>query len=162
MTMLAAALRLVNLAHPHQIMFDETYYVKDAWSLWNLGHEATWGDGADTQLLSGDDSAMRTAGSFVVHPPLGKWIIALGMAATGPGSSFGWRATTAILGSLTVLLVYLVALQLTRSRTVAFIAGGLLAIDGLGIVMSRIALLDGILTFFLLLGVLFVLWDRQR
>src|SRR5690606_552314 len=73
-----------------------------------------------------------------------------------------WRVTTAILGSLTVLLVYLVALQLTRSRTVAFIAGGLLAIDGLGIVMSRIALLDGILTFFLLLGVLFVLWDRQR
>src|SRR5690606_17549053 len=99
---------------------------------------------------------------FVVHPPLGKWIIALGMAAMGPGSSFGWRVMTAILGSLTVLLVYLVALQLTRSRTVAGIAGGLLAIDGLGIVMSRIALLDGILTFFILLGALFVLLDRRR
>lgn len=161
-TLLAAALRLVNLAHPHQIMFDETYYVKDSWSLWNFGYEAKWGDGADTQLLTGDDSAMQTAGSFVVHPPLGKWIIALGMAATSPDSSFGWRVTTAILGALTVLLVYLVALQLTRSRPVAFIAGGLLAIDGLGIVMSRIALLDGILTFFILLGVLFVLRDRQR
>ncbi|MDQ0615828.1 dolichyl-phosphate-mannose-protein mannosyltransferase [Microbacterium sp. W4I4] len=161
-TLLAAALRLINLAHPHQIMFDETYYVKDSWSLWNLGYEAKWGDGADTQLLTGDDSALQAEGSFVVHPPLGKWIIALGMAAMGPGSSFGWRVTTALLGSLTVLLVYLVALQLTRSRTVASIAAGLLAIDGLGIVMSRIALLDGILTFFILLGALFVLKDRQR
>src|SRR5690606_796370 len=127
-TLLAAALRLVNLSHPHQIMFDETYYVKDSWSLWTLGYEAKWADGADTQLLTGDDSALQTTGSFVVHPPLGKWIIALGMAAMGPGSSFGWRVTTAILGSLTVLLVYLVALQLARSRTVAGIAGGLLAI----------------------------------
>lgn len=161
-TVLAAALRLTNLAHPHEIMFDETYYVKDAWSLWNLGHEATWGDDANALLLRGDDSAMQTGGSFVVHPPLGKWIIALGMAAMGPGSSFGWRVTTALLGSLTVLLVHFIAGQLTRSRTAAAIASGLLAVDGLGIVMSRIALLDGILTFFLMLGALSVLLDRRR
>ncbi|GAA3942683.1 dolichyl-phosphate-mannose--protein mannosyltransferase [Microbacterium soli] len=161
-TVLAAVLRLVHLAHPHQIMFDETYYVKDAWSLWNLGYEGKWGEGADAQLPDGDVSAMRTAASFVVHPPLGKWIIALGMAVFGPGSSFGWRVTTALLGSLTVLLVYLVALLLTRSRAVAGIAAGLLAVDGLGIVLSRIALLDGILTFFIMLGTLFVLLDRRR
>ncbi|WP_313480372.1 phospholipid carrier-dependent glycosyltransferase [Microbacterium sp.] len=161
-TLLAAVLRLTNLGHPHEIMFDETYYVKDAWSLWNLGYEGKWGDGADEQLPRGDDSAMQTAGSYVVHPPLGKWIIALGMALMGPGSSAGWRLTTAILGSLTVLVLYLVALRLTRSRVLATIAAGLLAIDGLGIVMSRIALLDGVLTFFILLGVLFVLLDRDR
>ncbi|WP_309128982.1 phospholipid carrier-dependent glycosyltransferase [Microbacterium sp.] len=161
-TLLAAVLRLTNLGHPHEIMFDETYYVKDAWSLWSLGYEAKWGDDADAQLPQGDTSALQTAGSFVVHPPLGKWIIALGMAIAGPGSSFGWRFTTALLGTLTVLLVYLIALRLTGSRGYATIAGGLLAIDGLGIVMSRIALLDGILTFFLLLGFLFVLIDRER
>ncbi|MEV7633518.1 phospholipid carrier-dependent glycosyltransferase [Microbacterium sp. NPDC089318] len=161
-TLLAAALRLTNLGHPHEIMFDETYYVKDAWSLWNLGYEGKWGDGADAALPQGDDSAMQTTGSYVVHPPLGKWIIALGMALTGPGSSAGWRLTTAVLGSLTVLLLYLAALHLTRSRVFATIAGGLLAIDGLGIVMSRIALLDGVLTFFVLLGFLFVLMDRDR
>ncbi len=161
-TLLAAVLRLTNLGHPHEIMFDETYYVKDAWSLWNLGYEATWADGADAQLPNGDDSAMGTTGSYVVHPPLGKWIIALGMALTGPGSSAGWRLTTALLGSLTVLVLYLLALQLTRSRVLAAIAAGLLAIDGLGIVLSRIALLDGILTFFVLLGFLFALLDRRR
>lgn len=161
-TLLAAALRLIDLAHPHQIMFDETYYVKDAWALWNLGYEGKWDEGADTQLLSGDDSALTTDASYVVHPPLGKWIIALGMALMGPGSSFGWRLTTAILGSLTVLVLYLVALQLTRSRGLASLAAGLLAIDGLSIVMTRIALLDGILTFFILLGFLFVMLDRSR
>ena len=161
-TLLAAVLRLTNLSHPHEIMFDETYYVKDAWSLWNLGYEGTWGDGADAALPQGDDSAMQTTGSYVVHPPLGKWIIALGMALLGPGSSAGWRLTTAVLGSLTVLVLYLVALHLTHSRVFATIASGLLAVDGLGIVMSRIALLDGVLTFFILLGFLFVLLDRDR
>ena len=161
-TLVAAALRLTNLGHPHEIMFDETYYVKDAWSLWNLGYEGKWGDGADAALPKGDDAAMQSAGSYVVHPPLGKWIIALGMALMGPGSSVGWRLTTAVLGSLTVLVLYLVALHLTRSRMFATIAAGLLAVDGLGIVLSRIALLDGALTFFILLGFLFVLLDRDR
>ncbi|WP_309065735.1 dolichyl-phosphate-mannose--protein mannosyltransferase [Microbacterium sp.] len=162
LTLLAAVLRLVNLGHPHEIMFDETYYVKDAWSLWTFGYEAKWDEGADAALARGDASGLSREAAYVVHPPLGKWVIALGMALTGPGSSVGWRLGVAVLGSLTVLLVYLVALRLTRSRALAAIAGGLLAIDGLGIVMSRIGLLDGILTFFILLGFLFVLHDRER
>ncbi|WP_353114570.1 phospholipid carrier-dependent glycosyltransferase [Microbacterium sp.] len=161
-TLLAAILRIANLSHPQQIMFDETYYVKDAWSLWTQGYEAEWGDGANEALLKGNTDALTSRGSFVVHPPLGKWIIALGMGLFGPGSSFGWRITTALIGTFTVLLVFLVAKELTRSATVATIAASLLAIDGLGIVLSRIALLDASLTFFVLLGVLFVLYDRRR
>ena len=161
-TTLAAVLRLTNLNHPHELAFDETYYVKDAWSLWVLGYEGTWGEGADEQILRGDTGALSDEGSFVVHPPLGKWIIAIGMAVFGPGSSGGWRLSTAVLGTATVLVVYLAALVMTRSIPVATIASLLLAVDGLGIVMSRIALLDGILTFFLLLGFLFVLLDRRR
>src|SRR5690606_31732723 len=48
------------------------------------------------------------------------------------------------------------------SLVAATVAGLLLAVDGLSIVMSRIALLDGALTFFILLGFLFVLLDRRR
>ncbi|UWF78718.1 phospholipid carrier-dependent glycosyltransferase [Microbacterium sp. EF45047] len=162
LVMLSGALRLWNLGHPHEIMFDETYYVKDAWAVWSLGYEGTWQDGANEAFARGDDSGLQTTGSFVVHPPLGKWIIALGMALGGPSSSFGWRVTTAVLGTLTVLLAYLVARELTRSRVAASLAGFLLAIDGLGIVMSRIALLDGALTFLLVLGLLFLLYDRRR
>jgi dolichyl-phosphate-mannose-protein mannosyltransferase len=161
-TALAALLRLIGVAHPHQLAFDETYYVKDAWSLWTLGYEGTWGENANEAFLTMKDLPLSDVGSFIVHPPLGKWLIALGMAIGGPDNSAGWRLATAVLGTGSVLLVYLIARRLSGSVIVASVAGTLLAIDGLSIVMSRIALLDGILTFFLLLGVLFVLIDRER
>ena len=161
-TAVAALLRLVNVAHPHQLAFDETYYVKDAWSLWTLGYEGTWGENANDAFVTLRELPLSEQGAFIVHPPLGKWLIALGMAIGGPDNSGGWRLATAVLGTTSVLLVYLIARRLSGSVVVASVAGTLLAIDGLSIVMSRIALLDGILTFFVLLGVLFVLIDRQR
>ncbi|GAA4491267.1 dolichyl-phosphate-mannose--protein mannosyltransferase [Microbacterium panaciterrae] len=160
--LLAAVLRIVGLGHPHTLVFDETYYVKDAWSLWTQGYEGSWRTGANDLFAKGDTSALQDTAAFVVHPPLGKWLIALGIAAFGPGSSFGWRIATALIGTLNVLVVYLIAKELTRSITVASLAALFLAVDGLGIVLSRIGLLDGILTFFLLLGFLFLLYDRRR
>ncbi|MFJ6532107.1 dolichyl-phosphate-mannose--protein mannosyltransferase [Microbacterium sp. NPDC091662] len=161
-TAIAALLRLINVAHPHQLAFDETYYVKDAWSLWTLGYEGTWGENANDAFVTLQQLPLSEQGAFIVHPPLGKWLIALGMAIGGPDNSAGWRLATAVLGTASVLLVYLIARRLSGSVIVASVAGTLLAIDGLSIVMSRIALLDGILTFFVLLGVLFVVIDRQR
>lgn len=161
-TALAAVLRLANLAHPRTLAFDETYYVKDAWSLWLLGYEGTWGDGANEVFLTGDMSTLSATGSFVVHPPLGKWLIALGMGAFGAGNSAAWRLSVALIGTATVLLAYFTAKALTRSIVVATVTGLLLAVDGLSIVMSRIALLDGILTYFILLGFLFIVLDRRR
>lgn len=161
-TAVAAVLRLINLGHPHQLAFDETYYVKDAWSLWTLGYEGVWGENANEAFITLQELPLSDKGAFVVHPPLGKWLIALGMAIGGPDNSAGWRLATAVLGTASVLLVYLIARRLSGSVVVATVAGSLLAIDGLSIVLSRIALLDGILTFFILLGTLFVLLDRQR
>jgi dolichyl-phosphate-mannose--protein O-mannosyl transferase len=161
-TAIAAVLRLINVGHPHQLAFDETYYVKDAWSLWTLGYEGTWGEGANDAFVTLQQLPLSEQGSFIVHPPLGKWLIALGMAVGGPDNSAGWRLATALLGTASVLLVYLIARMLSGSIVVATVAGTLIALDGLSIVLSRIALLDGILTFFVLLGVLFVLLDRRR
>ena len=56
----------------------------------------------------------------------------------------------------------LIAKRLTRSTTFAVVAGLLMAVDGLAISMSRVALLDTSLTFFVLLAFLFVLRDRER
>ena len=161
-TAIAAVLRLINVGHPHQLAFDETYYVKDAWSLWTLGYEGTWGEGADDAFATLQQLPLSEQGSFIAHPPLGKWLIALGMAIGGPDNSAGWRLATALLGTASVLLVYLIARMLSGSIVVATVAGTLIALDGLSIVLSRIALLDGILTFFVLLGVLFILLDRRR
>lgn len=161
-TLLAAVLRFADLAHPHALVFDETYYVKDAWTLSHLGYEASWPDKADEKFLDGDVNVFTTNASFVVHPPLGKWIIALGMMLFGPGSGLGWRFTTALVGTAAVLLLFFVGKKLSGSTTVGAVAAFLLTIDGLGIVMSRVALLDNSLMFFVLLAFWFVLLDRER
>ena len=160
-TVLAGVLRLWNLGHPHAFVFDETYYVKDAWTQWVLGYAATWPDGANESFLAGDTDTFGTTGSFVVHPPLGKYLIGIGMALFGAESSFGWRMTTALVGTATVLVLYLVAKAMTGSIPFATVAALLMAIDGLAIVMSRVALLDNFLTFFILLAFWFVLRDRR-
>nr|WP_315267573.1 phospholipid carrier-dependent glycosyltransferase [Microbacterium lemovicicum] len=160
-TLIAGILRFANLGQPHALVFDETYYVKDSWSQWNLGYPATWPDGADESFVAGDTNVFTTMGSFVVHPPLGRMLIGLGMFLTGADSSAGWRLATAVFGTALVLLVYLVAKTLTSSTVFASVAGGLMAIDGLAIVMSRVALLDVFLAFFVLLGIWFVILDRK-
>lgn len=161
-TLLAAVLRLQNLGHPHALVFDETYYVKDAWSQWNLGFAATWPEGADESFAAGDTDIFTTTGSFVVHPPLGKYLIGLGMWLFGADSAFGWRVMTALVGTACVLVLYLLARSLTGSIPFATLTALFLAIDGLGIVMSRVSLLDGHLTLFTLLAFWFVVLDRRR
>ncbi|WP_437585101.1 dolichyl-phosphate-mannose--protein mannosyltransferase [Paramicrobacterium sp. CJ85] len=158
---LAAVLRLWNLGSPHALVFDETFYVKDAWSLWNNGYESTWPDDADERFASGQTDIFSSTGSYVVHPPLGKWLIGLGMAVMGADSSVGWRISTAVVGILAVALVMFIAHRLFGSRLLTLVAGGLMAIDGHAIVMSRVALLDNTVMFFALCGFACVLLDRR-
>lgn len=158
---IGAVLRLWNLGHPRSLVFDETFYVKDAWTLWNLGFEGAWPESPDPGFAAGDVDTFTGAPSFVVHPPLGKWIIGLGMGALGADDSVGWRLATAIVGILAVALVIMIAKLLFRSTFLASLAGLLLALDGHAIVMSRVSLLDGILMFVALCGVAAVLLDRR-
>ncbi len=158
--LVAALLRLVGLGHPHELVFDETYYVKDAYTLWQLGYEGSWPADANLSFNAGHPEVFLQAPSFVAHPPIGKWIIALGLALFGAGDPFGWRIAVAVSGILLVLVTMLIAQRLFRSTLLAVIAGGLLAIDGNAIVMSRVALLDTMLALFALLGVGAVLLDR--
>jgi len=159
---IASATRLWNLGFPQKLVFDETYYVKDALSLSREGHEKNWPDGANAVFESGDVYSYLADPAFVVHPPFGKWLIASGMWLFGPDNAAGWRISTALLGIATVALLMLVAYKLFRSSKLALAAGFLLAIDGMAITMSRTALLDAPLTFFLLLGFLFFLIDNEQ
>lgn len=159
--LLAAALRLVGLGHPSTLMFDEIYYVKDAYALSQLGYEANWGDDANTLFAQGDFSAMTDEASYVVHPSLGKWLIAGGEWLFGAGDPVGWRFAAALCGILTVMLLVRLTLRLTRSPLLAGLAGLLLSIDGVAITESRIGLLDIFLGFFALLAVYFLIRDRE-
>lgn len=160
-TLLAAVLRLWNLGWPHALVFDETFYVKDAWTIWHFGYEGSWPDKADQSFNTGNTGVFDSDPSFVAHPPLGKWIIALGMAATGAENAFGWRLSTAVVGILAVLVVFLIARKLFGSTIIATIAGFLMAIDGHAIVMSRVALLDNSVMFLALLAFGCILLDRE-
>lgn len=168
-TVLAALLRLVALGTPHALVFDETYYVKDGWSIVHLGYEGTWPansteDGApttDQRFADGQTDLYTSAAEFIAHPPLGKYLIGLGMLLFGADNAFGWRFTVAVLGTATVFLTAVIARSLFRSTLVGTLAGFLLAVDGQAIVLSRVTLLDGILTFFVVLGAGALLLDRQ-
>lgn len=160
--LLGAVTRLWNLGYPGKLVFDETYYVKDALTLSMAGYEMAWPEGANTAFESGEVFGYLEKASFVVHPPLGKWIIALGMWLVGPESSFGWRLSVALLGIASLAVLMRIAYQLFASKPMALAAGFLMAVDGLAIVMSRTALLDAILTFFLLAGFSLFLQDQNQ
>jgi dolichyl-phosphate-mannose--protein O-mannosyl transferase len=159
---IASLTRLWNLGFPQKLVFDETYYVKDALSLSQELHEKNWPEGANAVFESGDVYSYLADPAFVVHPPFGKWLIASGMWLLGPDNATGWRISTALLGIATVALLMLVAYKIFNSTKLALAAGFLLAIDGMAITMSRTALLDAPLTFFLLLGFLFFLIDNKQ
>jgi len=158
-TLLAATLRFTSLGFPNKLVFDEVYYVRGAYSLLNLGYEANWAKDEGT-FETGDYSHLSTQGDYIVHPMVGKLLIALGMKVAGV-NPFGWRLSAAVFGTLTVLIVALLAKSMLKSTLWGGVAGVLLAVDGEAIVMSRTALLDGFLTFFLV-AALALLWLDRR
>ncbi|MGW0655566.1 dolichyl-phosphate-mannose--protein mannosyltransferase [Streptomyces umbrinus] len=161
---LAGAIRFWNLGRPRSVAFDETYYAKDAWALLKLGYEGTWPDRkiADPQILADPQVIpLSDTGAFMAHPPMGKWVIALGEWMFGL-NPFGWRFMTAVLGTLSVLMLCRIGRRLFRSTALGCLAGLLLAVDGLHFVMSRIALLDLVVMFFVLAAFGCLLVDRDR
>lgn len=159
---LAFVVRLVGVAHPtNKLIFDESYYAKDAWSLLQYGYEGSWSGDANSQILTGDLSGLGPAASFVVHPPLGKWLIAVGEAGFGM-NSFGWRIMAVVFGAVLVGATIRLARRVSRSTLIGALAGILLTFDGLAFTMSRIALLDIFQATFLVLAVAAVVADRDH
>ena len=159
----AGVIRFWRLGSPHDVVFDETYYAKDAWALLQYGYEGTWPDGkvSNPEILAKHQVIpLSDVGSFVVHPPIGKWIIGLGEWAFGL-NPFGWRFMTAVLGTLSVLMLCRIGRRLFRSTALGCIAGLLMSVDGLHYVMSRIALLDLVIMFFALAAFGCLLLDRD-
>ena len=144
-TLIAGALRLVNLGHPKGKIFDEVYYATEGWALVNRGVE--WNE-------------KDNVASYVVHPPLGKWLIGLGELAFGY-NEFGWRIGAAVAGTLSVLILVRVARQMFRSTVLGCAAGLLMALDGMHFVLSRTALLDMFLMFFVLAAFGALVFDRD-
>ncbi|MFF3454735.1 dolichyl-phosphate-mannose--protein mannosyltransferase [Streptomyces sp. NPDC002730] len=164
--LVAGVLRFWNLGRPKAVIFDETYYAKDAWALINQGYEGSWPKDVDKLILKDPSSVpIPTDPGYVVHPPVGKWVIGLGEHFFG-FTPFGWRFMVFVLGTLSVLMLCRIGRRLFRSTFLGCLAGALLAVDGLHFVMSRTALLDQVLMFFVLaaFGCLVIDrdWSRRR
>jgi len=146
-TLVATVTRFINLGSPTDAgtpIFDEKHYAPQAWqALHNHGVEDNPGFG------------------LVVHPPVGKQLIAIGEAIFGY-NGIGWRFTGALLGVIMVALVVRIVRRISRSTLVGAIAGVLVICDGVSFVTARTALLDGILTFFVVAAFGALIVDRDQ
>lgn len=144
---LAAVSRFLNLGSPTDAgtpIFDEKHYAPQAWQmLFNHGVEDNPGYG------------------LVVHPPVGKQLIALGEALFGY-NGVGWRFAGAVCGVILVVLVARIARRISRSTIVGAIAGLLLTADGASFVAARTALLDGFLVLFVVAAFGALMVDRDQ
>lgn len=141
--------RIVWLTKPQNEYFDEVYHAftartmlhadPKAWEWWNTppeGFAYEW-----------------------THPPLAKEGMWLGMKIFGE-KSFGWRVPGAILGTLSVYLIYLIAKRIFDDEPLAVLSAFVFSLDGLGLVLSRIGMNDSYILFFALLSIYLFLRDK--
>lgn len=135
--------RLWDISYPKDLLFDEAYYPPEARELLRWGFEYNRGY------------------TFIVHPPLGKWFIALGEQVFGY-TSFGWRFPSAVAGAVAVVVLTRLGRRLTGSTLLGLLAGLLLALDGFSFSLSRIGLLDAFLQVLVVSAVACLVVDRDR
>lgn len=151
--LLSLALRFWGLSRFNTLVFDEVYYAR-----------------------YGNDYLTQTP-YFDVHPPLGKYLIGLGIWLSrwipfGQGvqttldgftlPTFSYRWMNALVGSMVPLVAAGLAYQLSHRRSFALLAGVFTAVDGLLLVESRYALINIYLIFFGLLGQFLLLLALDR
>src|SRR6476620_10999739 len=148
-TAIAAITRFTMLNYPTDAgtpVFDEKHYVPQGW-----------------QVLTGGGIEDNPGYGLVVHPPVGKQLIAMGEAIFGY-NGWGWRFASAVAGTIMILLVIRIVRRLTRSTLIGGLAGILLVADGVTFVSSRLGMLDIFLALFAVaaLGCLIVDRDQVR
>ena len=169
-------LRFYRLSQPDAVVFDETYYVPDSNSILHHGVELEHVSGVNKLLIAGNPNFYQRGttaamcaplkapcylGEVVAHPPLGKLMMAVGQWTFGL-TPFGWRFTVAVLGTVSILMIARIARRMTGSTMLGCVAGLLMALDGLEIVLSRTAILDIILMFWILAAFGLLVIDRDR
>jgi dolichyl-phosphate-mannose--protein O-mannosyl transferase len=135
--LVAFATRFWNLDGTADVVFDEIYYPKFA------------------------QNYLRGETLFDAHPPLAKYIIALGIQFFGY-APLGYRFMTALAGSLLPLVTYEFVWQLSDRRSWAWLTGWFVAMDGLLLVESRFGLINIYILLFGMLSQLCMLLALKR
>ena len=98
---------------------------------------------------------------FDLHPPLGKFIIAVGIAVFGD-TPIGWRVMPLLFGCAMIPLGAVLGWYLMREKVAALLLAAFIAGETFLIAYSRIGIMDGILVFFTLATVLAALRVERR
>ncbi|MEX2203188.1 MAG: phospholipid carrier-dependent glycosyltransferase [Actinomycetota bacterium] len=151
---IAGVLRFNHLGYPERRIFDEYYYPKSACIFLGYSNDRCDINSSAERLWR---EQQNDTGAWV-HPPLGKWMIALGELGFGT-ESFGWRVSSAVTGTATVMLFAFIVHLLFASAIWTFVGGLLLAVENLNFVQSRTAMLDIFVTFWIVLGFAFLILD---
>jgi len=112
--------------------FDEIYYARTAYEYFHKMEPFTW-----------------------VHPPLGMLLIGLGILLFGM-NTVGWRIVPDISGVILLVVMYVFAKKVFKSRIAAIFSSLLLALDFMHFSLSRMASIDPFSTLFITLEVLFL------
>ena len=126
----ALALFTFRLGQPNGPVFDEPCYVAGA-----------------KALMHGLPDANPE------HPPMGKLLIGVGIAAFGD-TPFGWRIASAVAGALTVAGAFLLVQTLTISFEAGILAAILLTFNNFTFVLARVAMLEIFILMFLVWAIL--------
>ncbi len=121
--------RLYHFYIPREMIFDEHHFVDNAVNY--LAGHVDYND----------------------HPPLGKYLIAIGILLFG-NNTVGWRCIPLLLNFTNLLLAALLIKKLFSRMTYAWLAVFCLAIDGMMIVYSKTAHLEGMMLTSILLTLL--------
>ena len=113
----AGGLRFWHLGQPDELVFDEVYFVEQG------------------------KNYLRGKEFMDPHPPLAKLAIGASVALFG-GESTGYRIFNAVCGTLLIGVAYLSGRKILGDGLAAFVTAMAVAIDGLFIVDSRIAVID--------------------
>ena len=121
----AVVTRGPGLSRPRILVFDEIYYALQAQEIATGGVEV----------------------GHTVHPPLGKWLLAIGVRIFG-FTPFGWRIVPLLAGGVVAAMTVVAAGRMTRRIGLVTLAAVLVLTDGIAFTTGRLALLDGLLAAF--------------
>ena len=129
--------RTYSLGSPSSRVFDETYFPTFSYNY------------------------LQGVPVFDLHPPLGKFVLAAGIALLGD-TPLAWRLMPALFGCALLGLGAVLGWCYTKERVGALLLAAFLASEMILVVYSRTGLLDGILLFFILATLLTALRVERR
>jgi len=146
----ALLLYLPRLATPPKYLFDEILFAYTAGEYvhgnddafrWDHPCSATKSDKRCAELHPEAVRYNRVGKYQWGHPPLGKHLIGVGIVIFG-NDPFGWRIVSAVFGAIGIVIAYYIGVVLTGRRAVGLLTAGMLLLDGMYFVYSRIGLLE--------------------